>query len=256
MEKQLGRWRRSSPSRWPRSCCRASSPGAGWWCSACPAGAADTEGVLPEAPAGRRDHHRPGRPAGQVHQPGQQLQPAGAGRHRRPADRAGHRPARQRARRGDLQRAAGQRPAGPAAQGTAPVTRRRPAGGARRVHQPGHLDHRRKVTGPAEAVVVVSGQPYVDKDSEKRTSRCVKIAEQFDRTGRSWWPAGGSAGGNVVSWSRRPGAVADHLHVDNANTVQGRSSPASPWCSGCTEKKAGQYGVGDNAASLLPRLPQ
>jgi hypothetical protein len=114
-----------------------------------------------------------------------------------------------------------------------------------------------KVTGPAEAVVVVSGQPYVDKDSEKRDESVVKIAEQFDRTGAIVVGGNGSAGGNVVSVVRGDPVLAQTIStVDNANTVQGQLVTSLALVQQLTEKKAGQYGVGDNAASLLPRLPQ
>ncbi|MET8283340.1 copper transporter [Micromonospora sp. NPDC005174] len=114
-----------------------------------------------------------------------------------------------------------------------------------------------KVTGPAEAVVVVSGQPYVDKDSEKRDESVVKIAEQFDRTGAIVVGGNGSAGDNVVSVVRGDPVLAQTIStVDNANTVQGQLVTSLALVQQLTEKKAGQYGVGDNAASLLPRLPQ
>ncbi|MCX5064259.1 copper transporter [Micromonospora lupini] len=114
-----------------------------------------------------------------------------------------------------------------------------------------------KVTGPAEAVVVVSGQPYVDKDSEKRDESVVKIAEQFDRTGSIVVGGNGSAGGNVVSVVRGDPVLSQTIStVDNANTVQGQLVTSLALVQQLVEKKAGQYGVGDNAASLLPRLPQ
>ena len=164
--------------------------------------------------ARRRQRDRPGRRAGQVHQPGQQQQRCWSWPSPPPARPApDRRPARQRARRGDLQRPAGQRPARPR-RGHPAGHRRRPAGGARGVHQrrlPQHATD--KVTGPAEAVVVVSGQPYVDKDSAKKDESVVKVAEQFDRTGAIVVGGNGSAGGNLVSVGpRRPGARPDHLH--------------------------------------------
>ncbi|GGO22535.1 copper transporter [Micromonospora parathelypteridis] len=114
-----------------------------------------------------------------------------------------------------------------------------------------------KVTGSAEAVVVVSGQPYVDKDSEKRDESVVKIAEQFDRTGSIVVAGNGSAGGNLVSVVRGDPVLAQTIStVDNANTVQGQLVTSLALVQQLTEKKAGQYGVGDNAPSLLPRLPQ
>ncbi|GLZ61004.1 copper transporter [Micromonospora sp. M51] len=114
-----------------------------------------------------------------------------------------------------------------------------------------------KVTASAEAVVVVSGQPYVDKDSDKRDESVVKIAEQFDRTGSIVVAGNGSVGGNLVGVVRGDPVLTQTIStVDNANTVQGQVVTTLALVEQLTEKKAGQYGVGDNAPSLLPRLPQ
>ncbi|MFE9192725.1 copper transporter [Micromonospora sp. NPDC007208] len=114
-----------------------------------------------------------------------------------------------------------------------------------------------KVTASAEAVVVVSGQPYVDKDSDKRDESVVNIAEQFDRTGSIVVAGNGSVGGNLVGVVRGDPVLAQTIStVDNANTVQGQVVTTLALVQQITEKKAGQYGVGDNAPSLLPRLPQ
>ncbi|MEH0933308.1 copper transporter [Micromonospora sp. CPCC 205558] len=114
-----------------------------------------------------------------------------------------------------------------------------------------------KVTASAEAVVVVSGQPYVDKDSDKRDESVVKIAEQFDRTGSIVVAGKGSVGGNLVAVVRGDPVLTQTIStVDNANTVQGQVVTTLALVEQLTEKKAGQYGVGDNAPSLLPRLPQ
>ncbi|MGK5443801.1 copper transporter [Micromonospora sp. URMC 105] len=121
----------------------------------------------------------------------------------------------------------------------------------------GYLTTEEKVTGPAEAVVVVSGQPYVDKDSAKKDESVVKVAEQFDRTGSIVVGGNGSAGGNLVGIVRSDPVLAQTIStVDNANTVQGQLVTSLALMQQLTEKKAGQYGVGDNAGSLLPRLPQ
>ncbi|MEH0827288.1 MULTISPECIES: copper transporter [unclassified Micromonospora] len=121
----------------------------------------------------------------------------------------------------------------------------------------GYLTTEEKVTGPAEAVVVVSGQPYVDKDSAKKDESVVKVAEQFDRTGSIVVGGNGSVGGNLVGIVRSDPVLAQTIStVDNANTVQGQLVTSLALVQQLTEKKAGQYGVGDNAGSLLPRLPQ
>ncbi|MGW9198581.1 copper transporter [Micromonospora chersina] len=121
----------------------------------------------------------------------------------------------------------------------------------------GYLTSENKISGAAEAVVLVSGQPYVDKFSAEKDESVVKIAEQFDRTGAIVVAGMGSAGGNVVSVVRGDPVLAQTIStVDNANTVQGQLVTSLAMVQQLTEKKAGQYGVGDNAAALLPKLPQ
>ncbi|GAA0396814.1 MULTISPECIES: copper transporter [Micromonospora] len=114
-----------------------------------------------------------------------------------------------------------------------------------------------RITTAAEAVVVVSGLPYVDKDSAKKDESVVKIAEQFDRTGGIVVAGNGSANGNLVAFVRGDAVLAQTIStIDNANTVQGQLVTTLALVQQLTERKAGQYGVGDNAASLLPKLPQ
>ncbi|MFG3603119.1 copper transporter [Micromonospora chersina] len=121
----------------------------------------------------------------------------------------------------------------------------------------GYLTSENKISGAAEAVVLVSGQPYVDKFSAEKDESVVKIAEQFDRSGAIVVAGMGSAGGNVVSVVRGDPVLAQTIStVDNANTVQGQLVTSLALVQQLTEKKAGQYGVGDNAAALLPKLPQ
>ncbi|SCF25370.1 Copper transport outer membrane protein, MctB [Micromonospora viridifaciens] len=122
----------------------------------------------------------------------------------------------------------------------------------------GYLTAQDKVSGPAEAVVLVSGQPYVDKDSANKDKSVVKIAEQFDRAGAIVVGGMGSAGGNLVAEVRGDPVLSQSIStVDNANTVQGQLVTALALVQQLTERKAGQYGVGDNAAGgLLPKLPQ
>lgn len=121
----------------------------------------------------------------------------------------------------------------------------------------GYLTTADKVTGPAEAVVLISGQPYVDKDSAKKDESVVKVAEQFDSVGSIVVGGNGSADGNLVAVVRGDPVLAQTIStVDNANTIQGQLVTTLALVQQLVEKKAGQYGVGDHAASLLPRLPQ
>ncbi|MER7169396.1 copper transporter [Micromonospora sp. NPDC000207] len=121
----------------------------------------------------------------------------------------------------------------------------------------GYAASEERVAGPAEAVVVVSGQPYVDKDFGKKDESVVKIAEQFDRTGATVVAGNGSAGGNLVAIVRADPVLSQSMStVDNANTIQGQLVTVLAMVQQLTEKKAGQYGVGDNAAERMPKLPQ
>ncbi|MDM4718605.1 copper transporter [Micromonospora sp. WMMA1363] len=120
-----------------------------------------------------------------------------------------------------------------------------------------YLTTSERVTAPAQAVVVVSGQPYVDKDSAKKDESVVRVAEQFDRTGAIVVAGNGSADSNLVAFVRGDAVLAGSIStVDNANTIQGQLVTALALVQQLTEKEAGHYGVGDAAASLLPRLPQ
>ncbi|WP_405093674.1 copper transporter [Micromonospora sp. NBC_01392] len=121
----------------------------------------------------------------------------------------------------------------------------------------GYLTPEDRITGPAEAVVLVTGQPYVDKDSAKKDESVVKVAEQFDRAGAVVVAGMGSTGGNLVAVVRGDPVLSQTIStVDNANTMQGQLVTSLALAEQLTGKKAGQYGVGDNAASRLPKLPE
>lgn len=120
-----------------------------------------------------------------------------------------------------------------------------------------YLTTSERLTASAEAVVIVSGQPYIDKDSAKKDESVVKVAKEFNQTGATVVAGNGSEGGNVVAFVRGDAVLAGSIStVDNANTVQGQLVTALTLVQQVNENKAGHYGVGDDAASLLPRLPQ
>lgn len=121
----------------------------------------------------------------------------------------------------------------------------------------GYLTPADKITTAAEAVVMVTGQPYVDKDSAEKDESVVKIAVEFDRAGALVVAGMGSTGGNLVSAVRQDPVLSQTIStVDNANTVQGQLATSLALAQQLTEKKTGQYGVGDNAASRVPTLPR
>ena len=215
--------RRTSPPRWPRTAGRASSTGRRVLVLACPAA-----GTTPRASS--RCSRRPGRrsPArvdiqDKFIDPDEQRRAAGPGRTRGPADRRRRRAARQQRRRGDLQRPAGQRAAGPRRR-CRPRDRGRPAGGAGGVQQ-GRLPRRQPDRSPGrrEAVVVVSGPPYVDRDAAREGRAVVTVVDQFDQAGADRGGRQRLAGdGNMVAVVRGDPALSKTIStVDNANTAAG-----------------------------------
>jgi copper transport outer membrane protein MctB len=113
-----------------------------------------------------------------------------------------------------------------------------------------------KPTGPAQAVVVVSGLPYTDKDSAKKDESVVTLVSQFDRVGRVVVAGNGASDGNVVAAVRGDGSLTKAITtVDNANTVQGQVVTALAAAELLQTDKAGQYGLGAGATSLMPKLP-
>lgn len=122
----------------------------------------------------------------------------------------------------------------------------------------GFLATANRVNGPAEAVVVVSGQPYVDKDAAKKDESVVKLVEQFDHASVLVVAGSGSADGNVVAQVRTdPVLVQTISTVDNASTNQGQFVTPLAVLEQLTAKRVGQYGPGAGANSLMPnKLPQ
>jgi hypothetical protein len=113
-----------------------------------------------------------------------------------------------------------------------------------------------KISGPADVVVVVSGQPYVDRDATKKDSSVVRLVVQFDKAAAMVVAGNGSAGGNVVATVRADPTLSQTIStVDNANTTQGQVVTALAAAQQVTQKKPGQYGLGAGAASLLPKPP-
>jgi len=113
-----------------------------------------------------------------------------------------------------------------------------------------------KVTGPAQAVVVVAGLPYTDKDSAKKDESVVTLVSQFDRTGRVVVAGNGASDGNVIAAVRGDGSLTKTITtVDNANTVQGQVVTGLAVAELIQTDKAGQYGLGAGATSLMPKQP-
>lgn len=118
----------------------------------------------------------------------------------------------------------------------------------------GYLTVDAKVTGPAEAAVVVAASPPVDKDAAARNSATVTLVSQF-ATSRPAVVAAGSVGdGSLVSAVRADPALVKAIStVDNAATVQGQVATALAAAEVLQQARTGQYGLTTGATSLLPK---
>lgn len=117
----------------------------------------------------------------------------------------------------------------------------------------GYLTTSDKLAGPAEAVVVVNGQPHVDRDAAKKDAAVVRVVEQFDKAGALVVAGSGSGAGNLVSTVRNDPALSKSIStVDNASTMWGQVATTLAVIEQLTLKRAGQYGL--DGDSLLPQL--
>jgi hypothetical protein len=111
-----------------------------------------------------------------------------------------------------------------------------------------------KAVGGAEATVIVSGPPAVDKDAAKKSQSAVTLASQFVKN-RSLVVAGDGVGdGNLVSAVRGdPTLVKDISTVDNATTVQGQVATGLVTAERMVQNRVGQYGLAAGASALVPK---
>jgi len=113
-----------------------------------------------------------------------------------------------------------------------------------------------KISGPAEAIVVVSGKAYVDRDAAEKDAAVVTMVSQLDKAAPLVVAGSGTSDGNVVSALRDDPALSKAVStVDNANTQMGQVVTALAVSEQLGPKKVGHYGVGDGASTLLPELP-
>lgn len=108
----------------------------------------------------------------------------------------------------------------------------------------------------AEAVLVLSGAPYNEKDAGKLNAALKTIVEQFDKAGPIVVAAESTAGdGNLVTAVRGDSNLSKPVStVDNAGTPQGRAATLLALADQVESKTPGHYGVsGQNG--ILPKAP-
>ncbi|GAA5192157.1 copper transporter [Rugosimonospora acidiphila] len=113
-------------------------------------------------------------------------------------------------------------------------------------------------TGPAEAVVVLGAQPYIDQQADVKNKSMLTMATQFDKAGVEAVATNGATGAdNLVSELRAdPNLQKTVSTVDNLATPQGQVALALAVDEQLTLNRAGHYGLGGGATSMLPKLVQ
>ncbi len=121
----------------------------------------------------------------------------------------------------------------------------------------GYLAVDEKVTGPADAVVVVSGLPPVDRDAAAKNRATVTMVAQFASRKPVVVAGSGVGAGNVVTEVRGDPTLSRTIStVDNAATAQGQVVTALAAAELIVQGRSGQYGLAAGATSLMPKQSQ
>jgi len=108
--------------------------------------------------------------------------------------------------------------------------------------------------GPADAIVVLTGQPYSEEDSAKRNAATLTMVDRLSGITKMVVGAPNAAGeGNVVRAVRGDPELAKSLStVDNVTTTWGRLDVPLALIEQFAGR-SGHYGVGSGASARLPR---
>jgi outer membrane murein-binding lipoprotein Lpp len=112
-----------------------------------------------------------------------------------------------------------------------------------------------QITGGAEATVIVSGLPPVDRDASKKNENALTLATQFAKAKPLIVAGSGIGEGNLVAGVRGdPTLVKSISTLDNVNTTQGQLVAALATAERLVQGKVGQYGLASGATSQMPKL--
>ena len=121
----------------------------------------------------------------------------------------------------------------------------------------GYLSVDDKATGGAEAAVIVSGAPAVDKDATKKSESAVTMANQFSQNLPLVIAGDGVGDGNLISAVRSDPTLVKRIStVDNASTVDGQVATAMAGAERIVGGKTGQYGLAPGNSGLVPQAAQ
>ncbi|RSM41969.1 channel-forming protein [Actinoplanes sp. ATCC 53533] len=120
--------------------------------------------------------------------------------------------------------------------------------------EPGYINVSDKIVPGAEATVVVSGLPPVDRDAAKKNQNAVTLAAQFAENRPLVVGGQGIGDGNLVAEIRGdPKLVQSISTVDYVSTDQGQLATAMTVIERLVAGKVGQYGLSAGATSQVPK---
>ncbi len=120
--------------------------------------------------------------------------------------------------------------------------------------EPGYLNVSDEIVPGAEATVVVSGLPPVDRDAGEKNRNAVTLTNQFHKDRPVVVGGNGIGDGNLVAEVRKdPTLVKEISTVDNVSTEQGRLATAMAVVERVVGGKVGQYGLSAGASALVPK---
>jgi hypothetical protein len=130
--------------------------------------------------------------------------------------------------------------------------------------QAGFLAVATEVTGTADAVVIIAGPPYVDREGPTKNAAVVTLVTQFDEAGPLVLGGNGVTGeGNALAEVRDDPTLSKTIStVDNVATPQGRVVAAMATAEQLRPAvapdtvRAGHYGTEPGSTALMPKQPE
>jgi hypothetical protein len=111
------------------------------------------------------------------------------------------------------------------------------------------------LTVPAEAVVIVAGEPYADSAGDAKNANVLTMVDWFSKAAPTVVAASGAGGaGNVIGGVRGDPKLSKTVGtVDNVTTPDGQVCVPLALAEFLTANRPGHYGVAGGASAMLPK---
>lgn len=121
--------------------------------------------------------------------------------------------------------------------------------------QEGLIEVDKKITQPAEGVVIVAGLPATkEADASDRNAAVLAATRQFARVGTVVAGRGTGGDSNPVAVIRNDPTLHRSMStVDNVNTSLGQLAAVLALVQRFTDRRTGHYGIGDGADGRIPK---